>query len=62
MPAAEQFGCDPSAGCDELDLALDGAGQLYVSGGFQGTVNFGRETRTSNGSTDLFIWKRPPLR
>ncbi len=38
-------------------LAVDAAGNVYVVGDFQGTVNFGGEPLTSAGSYDIFLAK-----
>lgn len=42
-------------------LSLDSAGAVYLSAGFQGTVDFdpgvGVDNRTSAGDSDIFIWK-----
>ena len=40
--------------------ALDGAGNAYVTGGFQGTATFGSHTLTSNGDKDIFAAKLDP--
>ena len=36
-------------------LAVDGSGNVYVTGYYYNTVNFGGSTITSNGSGDMFI-------
>lgn len=61
IAVAEQFGCDPLASGADLDLAADSAGNLFVTGGFAGTTSLGSSTVTSNGDSDLFIWKRKTL-
>ncbi|MEJ8801250.1 SBBP repeat-containing protein [Pontibacter sp. H249] len=38
-------------------LAVDGAGNVYVTGGFQGAATFGTTTLTSSGGYDVFIAK-----
>ncbi len=42
------------------DLALDGGGNIYVTGYFQETASFGTTTLTSNGNSDVFIAKLNP--
>jgi len=43
------------------DLELDDLGNIYITGNFEGTVNFnftgGTDNHTSNGSNDLFLTK-----
>lgn len=39
------------------DLAVDGAGNVYVTGEFQGTAHFGQVSRQSAGEFDVFIAK-----
>lgn len=43
------------------DVALDGAGNTLLAGGFQGTVDFdpstGVDSHMSHGSDDIFAWK-----
>lgn len=39
------------------DLAIDGMGNIYVTGAFQGVVDFGNGPLTSAGSTDIFLLK-----
>ncbi|HLN29733.1 MAG TPA: SBBP repeat-containing protein [Gemmataceae bacterium] len=41
-------------------LALDGSGNLYVTGGFQNTVSFGGTRLTSAGGYDAFLTKITP--
>jgi hypothetical protein len=36
-------------------IAMDGEGNLYIAGGFDGTQQFGDDTLTSNGGTDIFL-------
>ena len=38
-------------------VVLDDAANIYVSGGFAGTVDFGGEVLTSMSSTDMFVTK-----
>ncbi|MBI4661812.1 MAG: SBBP repeat-containing protein [Verrucomicrobia bacterium] len=38
-------------------IALDAAGNCYVTGGFAGTGSFGNTTLTSRGATDVFLAK-----
>jgi hypothetical protein len=40
-----------------LDIAIDGAGDSYVTGYFYGTATFGSTTLTSAGEYDIFIAK-----
>lgn len=35
----------------------DASGNVYVAGGFSGTVNFGNTTLVSAGSSDIFVAK-----
>lgn len=39
------------------DIAVDGSGNLYVTGGFSGTVYFGNTTLVSDGFGDMFFAK-----
>ena len=39
-------------------VAVDGSGNVYTTGVFQGTVDFGAGNVTSNGSYDVFVTKR----
>jgi len=39
------------------EIAVDGSGNSYITGGFQGTATFGNTTLTSAGEYDLFIAK-----
>jgi len=41
-------------------IALDGAGNAYVTGRFRGTATFGSHTLTSNGYNDVFAAKLDP--
>lgn len=36
-------------------IAMDGEGNLYIAGGFDGTRNFGSTTLTSKGGHDIFL-------
>ncbi|MRG90460.1 SBBP repeat-containing protein [Polyangium spumosum] len=38
-------------------IAVDGSGNVYVTGSFQGTLSFGSGTHTSMGGDDLFVAK-----
>ena len=38
-------------------IAVDASGNIYVTGGFEGTATFGSTTLTSNGDSDIFIAK-----
>jgi hypothetical protein len=40
-------------------LAVDAAGNRYLSGFFTGSVTLGRTHLASRGETDLFVWKIP---
>jgi len=42
-------------------IAVDGAGNQYLTGSFQGTASFGPHTLSSNGSGDLFVAKLDPV-
>lgn len=42
------------------DIAVDPANNVYISGGFDGSVNFGGGSLTSLGARDLFIAKFGP--
>lgn len=39
------------------DVAVDGSGNIYIVGTFQGTVQFGNTTLISKGGTDVFVAK-----
>jgi len=43
-----------------FDLTTDGEGNIYLSGGFSGTVRFGDVTLESRGDADMFIAKLAP--
>jgi len=48
-------------GVDEgYSIAIDSQGNQYVTGGFEGTVNFGNHILTSNGWYDIFVAKLDP--
>ena len=48
-------------GADEgLGIAVDGAGNIIMTGSFQGTVNFGGVNLVSAGSGDIFVAKFDP--
>lgn len=38
-------------------IAVDGGGNVYITGSFQGTANFGATSITSSGSDDIFVAK-----
>jgi hypothetical protein len=38
-------------------IAVDGSGNVYITGGYFGTINFGSISKTSAGSADIFIAK-----
>ena len=38
-------------------VAVDGSSNVYVTGNFEGTVDFGAGNVTSNGSNDVFVTK-----
>ena len=40
-----------------VDAAVDSSGNVYVTGFFQGTANFGSGNITSAGSTDIYVLK-----
>ena len=40
------------------DVAVDGSGNVYTTGVFVGTVDFGAGNVTSNGGYDVFVTKR----
>ncbi len=41
-------------------IAVDNAGNSYVTGGFEGTATFGSTTLTSKGNADIFVSKLSP--
>lgn len=41
-------------------IAVDPSGNLYITGSFSGTVDFGGFSLTSNGNTDVLIASYPP--
>lgn len=50
-----------AAGDDNaFDMAVDVAGNLYLSGWFSGSVAFGAVTLTARGGTDMFVAKVSP--
>ncbi len=56
---AWQSAVTPGAGGGS-SFAVDAAGNVYVTGGFDGTATFGTTTLTSAGGSDLFVAKRTP--
>jgi hypothetical protein len=42
---------------ESYSMALDGSGNTYVTGYFQGTATFGTTTLTSSGNQDIFVAK-----
>lgn len=42
------------------DIVSDNQGNLYVTGTFSGSVDFGAQTLTSHGGTDIFVLKLNP--
>jgi RHS repeat-associated protein len=47
-------------GQDESFIAVDGAGNSYLTGRFRGTATFGSASLTSNGGYDVFVAKLDP--
>jgi hypothetical protein len=41
----------------KFDIAVDAAGDIFLAGGYAGTVNFGGAALTSAGGRDIFIAK-----
>ena len=42
------------------DLELDSLGSIYITGSFEGGINFGPQTLTSLGNEDIFVAKFSP--
>lgn len=42
---------------EAFGVAVNNTNDVYVAGGFSGTVSYGSTTLTSNGSTDIFLTK-----
>lgn len=42
-------------------VAVDGSGNVYVTGSFGGTANFGTITKTAAGTYDMFVAKYDPV-
>ncbi|WP_428656420.1 SBBP repeat-containing protein [Runella sp.] len=38
-----------------LDIAVDTTGNVYITGSYWGTANFGNTTKISAGNSDVFI-------
>ena len=51
------YGGGTSTGNESMSIALDEIGEIYVTGRFGGTANFGSSTITSNGGYDIFLVK-----
>jgi hypothetical protein len=56
---ARRFGGTSSDG-GVPDVAVDGAGNVLVTGSFQGTVDFGGGPLTSAGISDIFVLRLRP--
>jgi hypothetical protein len=46
-----------SGDCRGRAIAVDGSGDVYISGAFSGTVNFGGQNLSSSGGNDIFLAK-----
>jgi hypothetical protein len=55
---SDNFG--DSDGQSAADVAVDGLGNVIITGGFDGTVNFGGGALTSAGAKDIFVAKFDP--
>lgn len=53
---SRRFG-DASVYQEGFDVAVDGAGNAFVTGYFDGSINFGGDGFTSGGLTDIFLVK-----
>ncbi|WP_437756218.1 hypothetical protein [Sorangium sp. So ce1389] len=60
QPAAWARGFGGSSTDNGLSIASDAAGNYYVTGSFQGTVDFGAGPLTSAGGQDVFLLKLDP--
>ncbi|MGK3989343.1 hypothetical protein WME99_40225 [Sorangium sp. So ce136] len=60
QPAAWARGFGDSGTDDRTSIASDAAGNYYVTGSFQGTVDFGAGPLTSAGGQDVFLLKLDP--
>jgi len=52
----QTYGSDSSSEYGQ-QIAVDSSNNVYVTGYFSGTVNFGGASRTSNGNADIFVLK-----
>ncbi len=53
-------GTPPYEAFSDGGLALDGAGNVYQVGGFNGVITFGTQVLTSSGGSDFFLAKYDP--
>ncbi len=58
---AKHFGGNSSSYSEGSAIALDLAGDVYVTGSFYNTVYFGSTTLTCNGTSDIFLAKLDEL-
>lgn len=59
--AARMGGSSPSVGDYARGVALDGQGNVYVTGFFSGNGDFGPFNLTGNGDRDVFVEKLDPM-
>jgi hypothetical protein len=52
--------CGGASPDDSAGIVTDGSGYITVTGGFQGTVNFGGQSLTSAGTSDAFLIRLAP--